>query len=271
MKPPTPTLAVCTLDADLQRAEAVFADLAPIGGVEYLILSQGDGTPGRRHYTNTRGARIGIVTSASQGLSKNRNIALSEASGDRVWFLDNDVEITNSDITRLLDEIKTHNADIHVCRIRCSDCDGVYKDYGRRRDGLLGLLRVSSIEIIADRHKLADNGIRFNESLGLGTAFPSGEENLLLIHAWCAGLRFHFSPATLVAHPCLLEERQPRQAWRNPGMLRSKGIIARQIGGWRGVALCLWWGARALRYTGSAMAPLRVLDGFLRDSRRVTR
>lgn len=271
MKAPILTLAVCTLEADLQRAKAVFASLAPIAEVEYLILSQGDGTPGRRHYSNTAGARISIVTSASRGLSRNRNIALTEASGDRIWFLDNDIEITNGDIAGLLDEIDAHNAHIHVCRIRCSDCDGDYKDYGRSRNGLLGLLRVSSIEIIADRHGLANNGIRFNESLGLGTAFPSGEENLLLIHARRAGLRFHFSPATLVAHPCLLEERQPRQAWRNPGMLRSKGIIARQIGGWRGVALCLWWGARAVRYTGSAMAPLRLLDGFLRDSRRVTR
>lgn len=270
MTSPTLTLAVCTLEADLKRAEAVFAGLAPTPGVEYLILAQGGTNPGRRHYTNTAGARISVVTSASRGLSRNRNLALAEASGDRIWFLDNDIEVTNSDIARLLYEIENHTADIHVCRIRCSDCEGEYKDYSRSRNGLLGLLRVSSIEIIADRHRLSDNGIGFNEHVGLGTAYPSGEENLLLIHAWRARFRFHFSAAALVAHPCLIEERQPRQAWHHLGILRSKGIIARQIGGWRGLALCLWWGARALQYTGSAMAPLRILAGFLSDAKRIS-
>ena len=265
----TLTLAVCTLASDLKRAQAVFADLAPTTGVEYLILAQGDTASGRSHYSNAAGAQVSIVTSPSRGLSKNRNMALAEASGERIWFLDNDIEVTNEDIARLLEEIDTHPADIHVCRIRCSDCAGEYKDYSRRRNGLLGLLRVSSIEIIAHRHRLMENGIGFNEQLGLGTAFPSGEENLLLMDAWRAGLGFHFTSACLVAHPCLLEERQPRQAWRDPGLLRSKGIIARQVGGPSGLALCLWWGARALQYTRSAMAPVRVLAGFLRDAKQV--
>ena len=267
------TLAISTLASRLDAALAVFNPLTPSDAVEMLVLVQG-ATPEAASAPHRDGIRIEYLDTL--GLSHSRNAALEMSQGEFVWFLDDDVGLNNEDLHWLLQKLEDDTA-IHIGQIRCSDCDNLYKDYSRSRQGKIGALRTSSIEIIAPRNKILHAGVHFNTQIGLGTPFPSGEENLFLLDALGSGLEFKHLNRAIISHPCLLEERKPGNSWKNQGLVRSKGIIARHVGGLSGIVLAIWWGARAAYYNRTPIGMLWVLSalfrgksvaGGLRDSKR---
>ena len=253
------TLAISTLTSRLDAALTVFDKLTPCDSVEMLILVQG-GASEEENGTDSGTVRIEYLDTL--GLSHSRNAALEISKGDFVWFLDDDVAIDNQDLNWLLRQLGNDSA-VHIGQIKCSDCDNLYKDYSRNREGKVGALRTSSIEIIAPRQKIQDAGIKFNTQIGLGTAFPSGEENLFLLDALASGLIFQHLNRPIISHPCLLEERKPGNSWKNQALVRSKGIIARHVGGITGITLAIWWGARASYYNRSPIGMLWVLSSLV--------
>ena len=255
------TVAISTLESRLDAALAVFKPLSPQKSVELLVLVQG--TTGRSAPACNEGT-VRVEFLDSLGLSHSRNAALQLSKGEFVWFLDDDVSINNEDLSWLTRQLSDVSS-IYIGQIKCSDCDGMYKDYTRTRKGKLGALRTSSIEIIAPKNKILSAGIRFNTAIGLGTRLPSGEENLFLLDSLQAGLTFTHLNHSIISHPCLLEERKPCNSWRNEGLVKSKGIIARHVGGVTGVALALWWGARATYYNRSPIGLLWVLGAMLSE------
>lgn len=267
MKSTKLTLAVSTLGTRINQALNVFEALSPRESVEFLLLVQG-ATPDMEGVSCPDSVRIEYLDSI--GLSHSRNAALQKSKGDFVWFLDDDVIINDADLEWLTSQLNDQES-IYIGQIRCSDCDKLYKDYSRSRKGKLGALRTSSIEIIATRHALTNYKITFNPHVGLGTKLPSGEENLFLIDVIRSGLNIKHLNQTIIAHPCLQEERSPRIAWKNEGLVKSKGIIAKHVGGLTGFALACWWGARATYYNLSLIGMVWVLTAFLRKNSLISR
>lgn len=254
----TLTLAVSTLAAQLEAALNVFSKLTVSDDTEFLILVQGKSPECE---TVSIPAHIRVIQLDTIGLSKSRNAALHYARGNHIWILDNDIVIDDEDVRWVIPRL-TDNESLYIGQIRCTDCDGLYKDYDRNRKGKLGALRISSIEIIAPRAAISTNGISFNTEIGLGTPYPSGEENLFVLDAIRAGLGISFLGKPIVGHPCLLEERKPSQTWTRKPIVQSKGIIARQVGGIAGLALLAWWGLRATQYNRSLRGFTWLLSGY---------
>ncbi|GAA5142163.1 glycosyltransferase family 2 protein [Thalassotalea piscium] len=160
---------------------------------------------------------LNIVSAATEniiildniGLSKSRNAAITNANSDYIWFLDDDVQITNQDITAALAIIDKGNADFYRVKIGCIEWhDKTFKKYEPiNKPNKLHLLKISSIEIIANLNFIKSKRIKFNESIGLGTKYQCNEENNFLIDAWEQGARFKFIDKVLIRHTCIFEGR----------------------------------------------------------------
>ena len=259
----TITLAVSTIGDKAEGAIELLEPFADEEGLELIVLAQKSPNRLISQIDNIKSEKnIRLIPLDSVGLSKSRNAAIRAATGDYIWILDDDVSIEKHHIQVIQSALRDKPDHIHIGQIECSDCQGLYKDYSRSRKGRLGILRISSIEILAPTRKIRESEVVFNESIGLGTALPSGEENVFLLDCLNAGIPFNFIDKTIIGHPCNIEERQPKHAWKNPAQLQSKGHIARYVGGFSGLALLALWGSRALIYTRSIKAIFSILKGY---------
>jgi len=143
------------------------------------------------------------------GLSKSRNAAIEHSNSNFIWFLDDDVLLTNNDIEAAFRVINESNADFYRVKIGCIEwLDKTFKKYKPiKKPSKLNLLQISSIEIIANLEFIKDKQLSFNENIGLGTPFQCNEENNFLIDAWEQGAKFQFIDEVLIRHTCIFEHR----------------------------------------------------------------
>ena len=63
-------------------------------------------------------------------MSKSRNAAINNANSDYIWFLDDDVQITNQDINSALAIINENQANFYRIKIGCIEWhDKTFKNY----------------------------------------------------------------------------------------------------------------------------------------------
>jgi len=143
--------------------------------------------------------RVRILHVGERGLSKSRNLALENASGDICLFADDDMSYKDDYIKTVQEAYRNiGDADIIVFGFH-SDVTWRSKKNGSkvRRLGYLDCLRVSSVMISFRRKSIVDAGIRFNELFGAGSEFPSGEENIFLFDCLRKGLKIYYYPAII--------------------------------------------------------------------------
>ncbi len=204
-----------------------------------------------------RGMQLG------RGLSRNRNFGLSLARADTIWFLDDDVIVEPQAAEHLRSALAAANAQALCCRMRLTESGKLAKRYGPARIiGRLGVLKVSSVEILVDRRFLSEHGIRFNESLGIGTRLCSGEENMLLLDILRANGRIVHFPEALVSHS--EAGRCEQTALARPGQMEAMGVIARACGIW-GPALIAYWSLRAIQRGVSPGRPLAMFVAYFKE------
>lgn len=221
------TLAISTLDRNLTNAISVFTDLSVRScNLELIIICQND--EGLNHCDIKFGIKIYYLS--SKGLSKSRNYALLKSQGKYIWFLDDDVILKDRFISNFLCE-KHNDYQLILSRIYCSDLNCSYKNYNKERVARHKMLQVSSIEIIVDRDFVIANNLFFNEELGLGSKYPSGEENVFLLNLYDCNINILETKEYSILHPCTEDKRNPKILWSKPGYARSKYIIASTLGG----------------------------------------
>jgi hypothetical protein len=190
---------------------------------------------------------ISIASRRETGLSKSRNLGIEMLSTDYVWFLDDDVIVSQKMYENVRRELDAKNSDVLIGQIQCSDCAGTYKNYEKRSFSKKSrALQVSSIEIVAKKLFVTKHGIKFDIKLGLGADYPSGEENCFLLDCISCDAEIHYSDRSFVSHPCADSSRNILEAWTRSGMPYSKGIIARRVGGVLGLVVLVKWILRAV-------------------------
>ena len=192
-----------------ERLPTLLNNLATLAGSEHLNIIIIVQKPLTDTSTIAENTPITIKILDTIGLSKSRNAAIKYANSDYIWFLDDDVQLTNNDITAALAIINQNKADFYRIKIGCIEWhDQTFKKYKSiKNPSKLNLLQISSIEIIANLNFIKNKNLAFNENIGLGTKYQCNEENNLLIDAWEHGAKFHFVDKVIVRHTCVFEHR----------------------------------------------------------------
>ncbi|PGO26565.1 hypothetical protein CN984_17195 [Bacillus cereus] len=131
---------------------------------------------------------INIFNVDFRGLSKARNYALKHIKGDYIVFSDDDCWYPDNvffDIEKIL-----CGTAVGLVRIYDPNKKEFYKNYkisAQKNIKFLDIFKVSSIEIFINTKFVKKEDIYFDERLGLGAKFSSGEENSLLIDLWRKG------------------------------------------------------------------------------------
>ncbi len=232
-------------------------------GVEILVVIQGE--------EESFPAALDFVTRIFDpitGLSHSRNLVIENSSGNYIWFLDDDVVITQHNLDCLLNALAAEpRSQVYRAQIGCiENRDKSYKTYATNKIlSRLQLLQVSSIELIVERQFILEHHIRFNEKLGLGTSFPATEEvNFLLDIVELEGQVINLNHR-LVYHTCCEQGR----LLACDGIFTARGATASRYGPLGPLLLLRWGGRYFLRYRQLSYVK-SLIQGYYQGYTRLT-
>lgn len=136
--------------------------------------------------------RARIIHTTERGLSRSRNMAIRNATGDVCLVCDDD-ECLYDDYYKGIAEAFEQNPDYDVIAFRV---DYPRKTYPlqSRKIGYIDALKVSSVQIAFRRESVVRKNVFFNEKMGAGTGNGGGEENKFLYDCLRAGLKMWYVP-----------------------------------------------------------------------------
>lgn len=197
-----------------------------------------------------------IIIDNNLGLSRSRNICINYCNSDFFWILDDDVYTNKKNIDVIKKVISEDFCDVMTFRYSNSSKEKPYKKYKNLYElNKINLLKVSSIEIVAKTSFVKENNIRFNENFGLGSKYPSCEENLFLLELFDKGAIIKHNPSIVVYHPNI----SSGYAAYNPKSLMAKGYICNKYNLFGFILLLYWIFKFSLKYKR-----VNVVSNFIR-------
>lgn len=138
----------------------------------------------------------------TRGLSHARNVGMKYVKGDYLVLADDDAWYPHNAIQDIIISFKQCNEEVICFQIYDPIIEKYYKDYSKHKENVGNLqgLKKSSIEICININKINNEIIRFDETFGLGTDNPSGEENLLLKRIYKNGYKIKYIKHVIVYH-----------------------------------------------------------------------
>lgn len=224
MRLPTLQILVCTIDA--RFLEAVKVPLQPIPGVEYLISWQrtmDSELPIPPEIQERKDIQVHITRSC--GLSRNRNHALSLASGDYLLMADDDERFRETELLGLREWLATH-PQWDICLFQTLRTNGQpAKNYPQAAFAYPQVPRgyyPSSCEIVVQRASLPHLP-QFDTRFGLGAEWLAcGEEEVFLYQAARQGAKITYFPLVIAMVPQVTTGDLFTQESR---VRRSKGAV----------------------------------------------
>lgn len=192
------------------------------------------------------GDSIEVILSTDRGLSKSRNLALQACRSKWLWFQDDDIDLIVENIPRLIRFLESSDCDIVLGKIgSLENKEEGYKDYARFDvNPILLSLRVSSIEIIVRCSFARDKEVSFDECLGLGSNFPSCEENLFFYDAVVRNkARYDVYNEYICRHTTMAEGRNVDYE----GRYRARGYMLGRMRSTISPIVIAWWSIRYAR------------------------
>lgn len=174
-----------------------------------------------------------------QGLSANRNQALTHATADVVLYADDDTRLLPTAFDDILTTFARHE-DLDVALFCAETYTGrLMKDYPTAECPITSLPKgyhISTIEM-AFRRSSIQGVIRYDERFGLGTRFLTcGEEDIWMIDALRHNLAIRFFPVTTVQTSTLMKQRM---IFVDAGVQRSYGAFLYYVNGRKSWFHCL--------------------------------
>lgn len=157
---------------------------------DLLLINQCD-----RNYSEERkeGTNlIRMISTTERGLSRSRNMALKNATGDICLICDDDEILDENYQEKILNAFEQYQeADLLVFVVSCEKKE--YRDYAFKIN-FFNSLKVASWQIAFRRQSVLTKSIRFDESVGSGVSAAGGEENIFLHDCLRKGLQIWFVP-----------------------------------------------------------------------------
>ena len=258
MSTPTLSIVISTIDKNFERFVKNFQFGKLKNADEVIIIVQG----AEKKIHHAALVSFNVIVDKGYGLSLSRNIGIENSNSDFIWFLDDDVYLFNYSIDKIKDHLrKNPSFDLHTIRMECHD-NTPYKKYSNKTIlGRFDSLKISSVELIVSKKFVIKNNVRFNKKLGLGSKFPSTEENNFYLDIYDkGGLASHY-PEFLIKH-----EYINRKAihFKDEFILRAKGAFCRKYGGLTGFLILGYYSLKCLFVSGNFLIMLNLFFGYVR-------
>lgn len=169
---------------------------------------------------------VTVIDTPERGLSRSRNMALRNASGDICLICDDD-EILDKDYSSKIQKNFDDNPAAQVIAFQISDAGKIYPKR-KRKIGYIGALKLASWQLAFRRKDIIDKGIKFDETLGSGVSKAGGEENMFLYDCLKNGLRIVFVPVTIGR---MIENESKWFHGFTPDYFHDRGIMTRKLMG----------------------------------------
>lgn len=140
-----------------------------------------------------------FINTSERGLSRSRNMAIANASGDICLICDDD-EIFVDNYEDLIVEAYEKNGDINCITFAIDRNDLSFKkEYSStpHKVGLKQIMQTSSVQITFRTNMVKEHNIRFDTKLGSGSGNGAGEENKFLLDIKRCGEKIMFWPSNI--------------------------------------------------------------------------
>ena len=118
---------------------------------------------------------------------------------------------------------------------------------------------ISSVEIVVSRNFILSNNITFNERIGLGSKFPSSEENFFCADIFDNGGKAGHFPEFLLMHEYI---NRKDVHYNNKFILIAKGMFCRRYGGLMGFLILLYYFLKCLHISRSIKLSINLFYGY---------
>lgn len=157
-----------------------------------VIINQTDDDSYKEY--DIEGKKIKFISMNEIGLSKSRNRAIENASGDICIIADDDVVYNEEYISTIRKEYeKFKEADIIAFDVPSKN---ISRPTTINKEGYIGYLKsmkISSFQITFKREKILEKNIKFLENFGAGAEHSMGEENIFLFSCISKGMKIAYS------------------------------------------------------------------------------
>ncbi|WP_338788273.1 glycosyltransferase family A protein [Metabacillus sp. FJAT-53654] len=163
-----------------------------------------------------------------KGLSYSRNESLKAIAGSIVTFSDDDCWYPEDSLQNVINAFeKDDSLDVACFQIFDPLQKVHYKSYEQKAKSQISkkdILRKSSIELFVRLKNVTSTELTFDENFGLGTKYPSGEENIFLSDLMNKKLKISYFPQIIVYH------KKPEQTSRlTTAQMISKGPLFKRL------------------------------------------
>ena len=143
--------------------------------------------------------RVRFICTKGRGLSKSRNMALKNASGEICMLCDNDVCYVDGYEEKIVSEFNKHkDADIIVFFIERPERK--VPVFNRTKSmNWLSTMKIFSPEVAFRIESINRAKLCFDENFGAGARYSMGEENIFLYDALRAGLKIIYVPLKIAS------------------------------------------------------------------------
>ena len=212
-----------------------------------LIANQAD-----REETITRDTPHGrwrMITTATRGVGRNRNVGLDAADGDILLLSDDDVVYRDDMPTEVLKAFgDCPQADVIIFGMDMVRDGQVFETRSEphRRVRIWNAMKYGTYRIAIRREALLRTYIRFHESFGGGCPFSAGEDSLFIKSCLDNGLRIYTHPYVLGT--CCKD----RSSWfvgYNDKYFYDKGVLVRHLFPHTAYLMALYFAVRFKRDT----------------------
>ena len=207
------TLCISTVNGNLLHNQRLLSQLDAVE-TPVVVVNQVTEPSTASETLKIRLAQNGInfFEDRSLGLSRSRNLALSNVTTTWALLCDDDVWLNESgcsELTRLIAQENGADSGGVLVQLEKENhvpwrrYDALTKEIrGTSLRSKLDIQKVNSMELVLHAKNLRRHGISFREKWGLGTQpAPGGEEVLLMNDALESGLRFKRLPVSVRIHP----------------------------------------------------------------------
>ena len=134
-----------------------------------------------------------LISVRDKGLSKSRNMAISNSESDICIIADDDVIYKDNFQDIIYKEYDKNNKYDVICFfVESSNNERKIKRMISSKVGRLRAMRIRSVEITFRKKSIIDNNIKFKENFGAGTCCDRGEETIFLWECIKKGLKIKF-------------------------------------------------------------------------------